>query len=683
MLKWGILGAGRIARVFAKGLSTSTTGRLAAVASRTEGAAQAFAKEFPVEHAYEGYDRLLADPDIDAVYISLPNHLHALWTIRCAEAGKHILCEKPLTTNYAEAMTAIEACRANDVFMMEAFMYRCHPQTARLAQLIREGAIGRVRVIQAHFSFNMQGPQVNIRQQNDASGGGIMDVGCYCVSLARLIAGAANGQGFANPIVLNSGYSQTVALKAFGHIGAESRVDEWTTAAVQFPGDIVANLTCGIQVRVDSPLRIWGSQGHIIVPNPWFPGHERHGGEDGARILIYLDGQDQPQEEIVRGGLPLYSIEADTVARHIQDRQAPSPCMTWDDSLGNMLTLDAWRRDIGLTFDTEKPGTLAHPAVSRPLARRADHSMTYGHIPGVDKPVARLVMGTMIFKQGELPLACSLLDHYVEQGGNCLDTAHVYRSEETLGQWLKVRGVRNQMVIIAKGARGLTETPDDLTRQLLETLSKLGTDYVDLYLMHADNPAVPVGEYIDTLNAHVSAGRVRAFGGSNWTIERIEAANAYASAHGLVGFSASSPNLSLAAWNEPMWTGCLSVHDPALRAWYERSQMPLLAWSSQATGFFSGRFKPQDREVPAYASIARTWFNEANFERLERARTLAKKKGVTPAQIALSYVLCLPLNVFALIGPQTIEQSREALPALRIELTPVELRWLNLETDAL
>ena len=149
---------------------------------------------------YQGYDALLADPAIDAVYISLPNHLHAEWTIRCAEAGKHILCEKPLTVNYQEAVPVIEAVRKHDVFMMEAFMYRCHPQTARLAELIRSGAIGQVRVIQAHFSYNMHGPQNNIRQQNAAAGGGIMDVGCYTASMSRLIAGAATGQAFADPI---------------------------------------------------------------------------------------------------------------------------------------------------------------------------------------------------------------------------------------------------------------------------------------------------------------------------------------------------------------------------------------------------------------------------------------------------------------------------------------------------
>src|SRR5918911_2446977 len=157
-LRWGILGTGRIARTFAEGIAASESGTLIAVGSRAQETADRFADTYGVERRYASYEALLADPDVQAVYISLPNHLHATWTIRCAQAGKHILCEKPLTTNYGEAMTVVEEVRRCDVFLMEAFMYRCHPQTARLKQLIDEGAIGEVRLIQSNFSYNL-GPQ--------------------------------------------------------------------------------------------------------------------------------------------------------------------------------------------------------------------------------------------------------------------------------------------------------------------------------------------------------------------------------------------------------------------------------------------------------------------------------------------------------------------------------------------
>ncbi|MHB9032882.1 MAG: aldo/keto reductase [Anaerolineae bacterium] len=661
-INWGILGTGGIAHSFAKALATSELGSLLAVGSRSQANADKFGDEFDAPRRYASYEALLADPDVDAVYISLPNHLHALWTIRCAEAGKHILCEKPLATNVGEAMAAIEAVREHDVFMMEAFMYRCHPQTAKLVELVSTGAVGQVRLIEARFSFNMRRPQVNIRQQNEAAGGGIMDVGCYCASAARLIAGAAVGKPYSDP----------VELKGLAHIGGDTRVDEWATATLHFPGDILANLTCGIMLGTESVLNIWGSEGHIICASPWFAG-------SSTTLLVYHDGTPEPEKVQVSSDLPLYSIEADTVVRSIAARQAPSPCMTWDDSLGNMATLDRWRKEVNLVFDNEKPAALSTPVAGRPLQRKAAVPMRYGQIESIDKPVARVVMGSMAFNPGNLPYTCAMLDYYYEQGGNCIDTAFVYASEVPVGQWLKLRNIRQEIALIVKGAHTPYCNPTDMKRQLEKSLSNLQTDYCDLYLMHRDNLDIPVGEFVECLNALKREGKVRAFGGSNWTIERLELANAYAREHGLTGFATSSPNLALARWNEPIWEGCVTASDPESRQWYQRSKLPLLSWSSQASGFFTGAFKPEDRSDPRYKDVVRSWFNEANFTRLERAQQLAARKGVGSTQMALAWVLNQPLNVFALIGPRSIEETRTSLMALQVELSDAELHWLNLE----
>ena len=182
-LRWGILGTGGIAKALAKALAVSTTGELVAVGSRTQAGADKFGDEFKVARRHASYEGVLSDPGVDAVYISLPNHLHAEWAIKTAEAGKHVLCEKPLTTNWAEGLAVIEAARRAKVFFMEAFMYRCHPQTAKLVELLRSKVIGEVRVIQANFSYNMGPKYDNIRLRADAAGGGIMDVGCYTVSM--------------------------------------------------------------------------------------------------------------------------------------------------------------------------------------------------------------------------------------------------------------------------------------------------------------------------------------------------------------------------------------------------------------------------------------------------------------------------------------------------------------------
>jgi len=667
-LNWGILGTGRIAEALAKAINESKTGKLVAVGSRTKESAEKFGNTYNVPRRHGSYQALLDDPQVQAIYISLPNHLHAEWTIKCAQAKKHILCEKPFATNFGESMALVEAARYHDVFLMEAFMYRCHPQTARLAKLIRDRAIGDVRMIQVHFAYNMGQNLDNIRLQNAAAGGAIMDVGCYCMSMARLVAGNANGVDFIEP----------TELKGVAYIGKASRVDEYATAVLKFPGDILANLSTGNEVSIDSTLRIWGSEGNIQVPNPWFPGRSGQ-----AKIILHKAGQEKPEEIDASDERGLYTIEVDVVAKHIKDRQAPPPCMTWADSLGNIKALDQWRKEVGEVFDQEKLNapTLNVPYSNQKLARRRDGKMKYGKVPHVDKQVSRLVLGTMIVNTNNPSLSVGLLDHFFEIGGNCLDTAWVYggigRTERMVGNWMKSRGVRDDIVLIGKGA-GTTEcTPQLVLQQFLESLDRLDLPYVDIYMMHRDNMYVPVGEFVDLLNEQVRKGRCKAFGGSNWSPRRLQEANEYAKAKGLQGFSASSPNFSLAMWNEPMWRDCVTASDPDSRKWYEKTQFPLFAWSSQANGLFTGRFGPDKRTDP---DVVRTWYSDDNFKRLDRVKELAKKKGVSTTQIALAYVLCQPMNVFALIGPQSIEETRTSALALETELSPEEMRWLNLES---
>ena len=308
-------------------------------------------------------------------------------------------------------------------------------------------------------------------------------------------------------------------------------------------------------------------------------------------------------------------------------------------------------------------------------------AMTYGQIAGIEKPVSRLVIGSMVVHTDRLPFSFELLDDFYGIGGNAIDTAYVYGgggSESAVGQWIRERGLREQIVLIAKGAATSDATPELVTRQLEESLDRLGLEAADLYMMHRDNITVPAGEFVDCLNGHREAGRLAAYGGSNWTTERLQEANDYAQSHGLPGMAASSPNFSLAHWNEPMWGGCLAAVDSTSRAWYARTQTPLLAWSSQASGFFTGRFRPDDAE--AAGDVARVWYNEGNWERLRRAQEVGQKYGVSALQVALAYVLCQPhLNTFALIGPQTTDETRTSARALAISLSPEELRYLDLE----
>jgi predicted dehydrogenase/aryl-alcohol dehydrogenase-like predicted oxidoreductase len=656
-LRWGILGPGSIAQRFAADLPASKTGVLVAVGGRNAEKAQAFAAKHGADRAYGSFDDLLADDGVDAVYLSTPHPLHAEWSIKAAEAGKHVLCEKPLTVNRAEAMAVIEAARANDVFLMEAFMYRCVPQTQRLVELLRDGVIGDVVQIEASFAFRSSPTPGSRLWEADMAGGGILDVGGYPVSMARLLAGAVTGKAFADP----------ESVTAAGVVG-ETGVDEWATATLQFPGGISAHVTTGIRQGAENVVRVIGSAGYLVVPNPWLPG--RDGSSSG--ISVYRLGSDVEQVEVEP--TPLYAAEADTVAAHLADRQAPA--MSWYDSLGQAATLDKWRQAIGLTYPAERIDASIPTVHRRPLARRSDHQMRYAEIPGVGKPVSRLVMG--VDNQTNLPHATVMFDDFVERGGTTFDTAYIYGGgicERVLGQWIRNRGIRSDVVVIGKGAHTPHCDPESITRQLHESLERLQTDYLYVYFMHRDNPDYPVSAFVDVMDEHLRAGRIKAYGGSNWSMERVAEANAYADSAGKAPFVAVSNNFSLARALDVPWAGCVSSSDDESRQWLEKNQIALMPWSSQAQGFFTGRAAPDDRSDP---NLVRCWYSDDNFERLARARQLGEARGVAPTAIALAYVLHQEFPTFPLFGPRALAETRSSIDALRVELTPDEVRWLDL-----
>jgi 1-deoxyxylulose-5-phosphate synthase len=313
--------------------------------------------------------------------------------------------------------------------------------------------------------------------------------------------------------------------------------------------------------------------------------------------------------------------------------------------------------------------------------------MKYGTIEGLDRPVSRVVLGSMALSPETQDLSCEMLDRFLESGGNLIDTANVYKgggSERAIGEWVRRRQTREQVLILTKGAHhdrtGPRVNAREIAFDLGQSLERLGTSYVDLYVLHRDDPEVPVGPIVEALNDHLSRGRVRAIGGSNWAHERLEAANAHAREHDLTPFVVSSPNLSLAVPNEPMWKDCVSVNgDREALDWYRQHQFPLLSWSSQGGGFFTGRFSPENTEN---ADMVRVYYSEGNWERLRRAEELGRELGYSPIQIALAWVLNQPdIPTFPLIGPRNLEELESSLQAAELELTPQQVAWLNLEDD--
>lgn len=320
--------------------------------------------------------------------------------------------------------------------------------------------------------------------------------------------------------------------------------------------------------------------------------------------------------------------------------------------------------------------------------------MEYAEIEGVEKPVSRLFFGTCTRDMKAGKNVNDLLDSAFELGINAFDTARCYGdAEKSLGMWLTARNNRDKVVLQAKGAiNGFmwrSRIKESCIRSdLKKSLENMHTDYADIYLLHRDDPRVPVGTIIEILNALKSEGKVRAFGGSNWRCERIEQANEYAYAHNLTPMTVSSPNFCLAEQIKDPWggglvtvTGAKNAHE---REFYKRTGMALTAYSCLGNGLFSGRFSGNDynaakKALNLQARIAFLCFT--NLQRLRRAETLAREKNVTSAQIAMAWLTTRGMNVFPIAGISNAAHAESCVAAFDVSLTEKESDWLNLDSD--
>jgi len=660
-LRWGIIGLGAIAKTFAEALDHTSVGTLVAVASRSLDKARDFGARWPQAVAYGSYQELLDDENVEAVYIATPHPQHAEWVVKAAEAGKHILCEKPITLNAVEAEGVFHVVQRAGVCLMEAFMYRCHPQTLKIAEVVRDGKLGDIRLVEAGFAFD-QGPKPEGRHQaNELGGGGILDVGCYPMSMARIVAGAAKGQAFADP----------VEIKGLGHLDEVTGVDTWAAAVLKFPGDILAQIATGVRLNHRNDVRIYGGAGTLTVTSPWFCNGE---------LLFQARGSTEVEKIAYDAPKPLYVYEIEAFAAYVKEGKAP--VISWADTLGNMCSLDRWRQELSFLYQIELP-TSNWPTVDRrPLRRSATARMAYGELEGVKKPISKLILGTMM--RPNLPARSILFDEFVREGGNAFDTAWIYSAdgsaERTFGQWVRNRDVRDEVVVIVKGAHTPSCDPVNLERQFEQSLDRLGMVSADIYVMHRDNTEIPVGEFVDVINRRIKTGEINAYGFSNWTLERVDEALEYAGANGLVPPVCISNQLSLARMVKALWVDCLSVGAPEAQEWLAKRQMANLAWSSQARGFFTDRSALHLKEDKL---LSESFYAEDNFERKARAYELAAAKGVLPVHIAGSYVLQRSFPSFSLIGPQNLHELHSNLGALDLTLTPAEMAWLNLETEKL
>ncbi len=307
------------------------------------------------------------------------------------------------------------------------------------------------------------------------------------------------------------------------------------------------------------------------------------------------------------------------------------------------------------------------------------HPMKYQRVPGVPRPVSKLTLGSMVLPSLSQPAVDSLMDSWVDGGGTMVDTARGYgrgRSEEMLGEWLARNGNRQRTMLLTKGchhdAVGSRVTAEALRTDLEGSLKALQTDHIELYLLHRDDPSVPVGDIVEWLDEHRKAGRIGAFGGSNWSVGRVQEAYEYSRLMGIDGFAATSNYFGLATANEHMWSGVELISDKD-KQWYQETGTVNFAWSSLGRGYFAGRGEGKDADE----DVVRVYVNDTNYERRCRALELGKSKWLTAVQIAGAYAICQPFASIALVGCASVNEVESVLQASDIELTPEEVTFLE------
>jgi D-xylose 1-dehydrogenase (NADP+, D-xylono-1,5-lactone-forming) len=316
-VNWGVLGAAKIARSLATALRDSKLACSYAVASRSLPKAKAFAREYGFQKCYERYQTLLNDPEVDVIYNPLPNHLHCAWTIRALEAGKHVLCEKPLAKNAAECRRMIAAAKRNNRLLMEAFMYRVHPQTLRIQELLRERTIGEIRVMRAGFGFTLDEDSGNVRLETRMGGGCLMDVGCYCVNAIRTFFG-----------------EEPSLVLGHAERGKRTKVDMNFAGTLVFSEGKLGIFNSSFRTVLDRGIEIIGTRGRILAPSPWKP--------DGKLSTFTLEVDGKAKVIEIRDGGEIYHNEVNHFSRCVLTNKPP--LIPPEDGWRNMIVIDALKR---------------------------------------------------------------------------------------------------------------------------------------------------------------------------------------------------------------------------------------------------------------------------------------------------------------------------------------------------
>ena len=664
-IKWGIIGSGNIADAFAHSVKYCQDSDLVSVFGRNEEAVKQFSSKFTIK-SYTNLDSFFTSDEIDAVYIATPHSSHFTYSLEAIRNNKHILCEKPLTMNYLESMTLLSLAKEAKVFLMEAYMYRTHPQTFNILDHLDLFKNTQEKIfIESSFGFSAELPKEHRLRNPLLGGGAILDVGCYPLSMVKLIAGNLQGMPFADPESIN----------ATGRLD-ETGVDLQSEAHLVFSDQIEAKISCAIDEEYSNDLKIKSGNLELVVEQPWHCGQF----QDGNSSIKILDSGDLIKEVSYLDTVGLFTREIDHASKCIQEEKFESALVSHADTQSNMLWLDKWRQEVKIKCPYESFENSPIPASRFYLMQKTQFQNTA--IKGIEKYASRLALGCD--NQTSSLHAFTMFDHFYGAGGRIFDTAYIYnngKGDKYLGDWINSRNLEKDIIVIGKGAHTPQCEPQFIRPQILESLERLNIETLDIFCLHRDNPDIPVSEFMDALDEVKSEGLINLIGASNWDLERFSEARDYAQLNNKEPFTALSNNFSLAEMVDPVWPGCVGVNNQYINYLIE-NQIMLFPWSSQARGFFIEKKEITSNEHfsnPSLEEEVRVWHNEKNLKRRAKCFEIAKQKNLQPIQVALAYVVQKSSLIFPLIGPRTIFETNSSIEATQINLSAQEMIDLSID----
>ena len=664
-IKWGIIGTGSIANAFAHSIKYCDHSNLISVYGRNEATLRQFSKKFNIQ-AHSDINSLLSSKDIDAVYIATPHNSHFEYAFQSIKNKKHVLCEKPITINHIESMVLFGLAKDAEIFLMEAYMYRTHPQTINILNSLKILRDTKEEIsINCSFGFNAEIPEDHRLRNLMMGGGAILDVGCYPLSMVKLLAGQ----------ILSKPYADPESIEVSGELDTTG-VDLNSKAHIVFTDNIKANISCAINEEYENNLEVVSGNFKLEASQPWHCGQFQEG---LSSIKIY--NKESLVEEIAyKDDVGLFTREIDHASQSILQGSLESELISHNDSQSIMLWLDRWRQETGVVCPFESKDI--SPMVKSNFYSIQKRKLDSISANNTDKQFSRLVLGCD--NQTSDIHAYAMFDYFYGAGGRIFDTAYIYNNglgDKYLGDWINSRNLQNDVVVLGKGAHTPDCKPELIKPQIEESLERLKISKIDIYCLHRDNNEIPVSEFVDALDEIKAEGLINNIGASNWNLDRFSTARDYALKNNKEPFTVLSNNFSLAEMLEPVWPGCVGINNQFLD-YIKSNEIKLFPWSSTARGFFIRKKEITTKEHfsnPSLEEEKRVWHSKKNLKRREICFEIADKKNVEPIVIAIAYVVHTSSLVFPLIGPRTINELNSSIFGSQIDLSEEELSRLSID----